>query len=141
MLIDKETYALRVNESAHDVNDLNKTHIPFSGSPHGHPNDPQKIILIVNPLSAFAYYFEFRIRDIAYVIKLPSLVGLEGETILMARIWVKQGSVGIRSSPFCVDQKDEALSLQQGLQKNEHFSEDVYSEKNAAWLPRFVLRC
>lgn len=103
MFIEKIRYEIQTYVRSNDVKELSKTHISFCGSPHRHPHDPEKIILIVNPSSSDAFYYEFRIRDISYVNKLPNLVSLEGETIIMARIWVKKGSVGIRSSHFLVD--------------------------------------
>jgi inorganic pyrophosphatase len=103
LFIEKIRYEIQIYERSNDVKELGKTHISFCGSPYRQPQDPEKIILIVNPLSTHAFYYEFRSRDITYAEKLPSLVSLEGETIIMARIWVKQGSVGVRSSHFLVE--------------------------------------
>lgn len=103
LLLENTIYEIQASQKFYTFNVLSKTHISFCGSPHEHPHDPETIILIVNPLSTFSSYYEFRIKDISYITKLPSLVSPEGEAILMARIWVKKGSIGIRSSPFCVE--------------------------------------
>ena len=103
MFIEKVRYEIQIYERSNDVRELSKTHISFCGSPYRYPHDPEKMILIVNPLSTHAFYYEFRSQDITCAEKLPSLVSLEGETIIMARIWVKQGSVGVRSSHFLVE--------------------------------------
>jgi inorganic pyrophosphatase len=103
MFLGDSRYEIQSGERFLDFQDLSKAHVTFSGSPHGYPHDPEKIILIVNPLSTYAYYYEFKIKDISYVRKLSRLVSPEGETILMAQFWVKQGSIGIRSSPFRVE--------------------------------------
>jgi inorganic pyrophosphatase len=42
-------------------------------------------------------------EDISYVEELPSLVNQDGEAITMVRAWVKKRSVGIRCSPFIVE--------------------------------------
>ena len=75
----------------------------FSGSPQKHPYDPQKAILVADPFSTGTFYFEFKKEDITYVEELPNLVNQEGEAIPMTRIWVKKMSVGVRCTPFLVE--------------------------------------
>ena len=103
MFIEKIRYEIQTYGRSNDVIELGKTHISFCGSPYRHPQDPEKVLLIVNPLSTHAFYYVFRSRDITSAEKLPSLVSFQGEIINMARIWVKQGSVGVRSSHFLVE--------------------------------------
>jgi len=86
-----------------DVKALSKTHIPFSGSPQKHPYDSSRIILVSDPYSPNTFFVEFKTKDIAYVEELPNVVTLEGETITMARIWVKRKSIAIRCTPFLVE--------------------------------------
>ena len=73
------------------------------GAPQRHPYDPDKITLIPDPLSTHTFYYEFAAEDISYVEELASVVNIEGETISMARIWVEKGSMGLRCSPFVVE--------------------------------------
>lgn len=82
---------------------LKKTHVSFSGTPKKHPYDTDKIILVADPFSTNTLYYEFSKDDISYLEELPSLVNLDGETITMVRIWVKKMSIGIRCSPFIVE--------------------------------------
>jgi inorganic pyrophosphatase len=82
--------------------DLSVNHVAFSGSPKKHPHDEEKIVLIVDPFSTNAFCYEFKMTDIEGVEVLPSLVTVEGESITMARVWVKKGSVGVKSIPFVV---------------------------------------
>jgi len=84
-------------------NELQKTHVPFTGSPRRHPYDSKKIHLVADPYSTSTFYYEFKSSDVSYVEELPNLVSMEGETIPMVRIWVKKMSMGIRSLPFVVD--------------------------------------
>jgi inorganic pyrophosphatase len=84
-----------------------KNHVPFSGSPRKHPWDPEKIILIVDPFTGSTFYYEFKVRDIGFAEELPSMTNIDGESVNMARIWVKKQSVAIQCSPFRVD----AISL------------------------------
>jgi inorganic pyrophosphatase len=82
---------------------LRTTHVAFSGSPQRHPYDPDKIILVADPYSAHNFFFEFYKDDIAYVEELPNIVNLDGDTITMARVWIKKMSIGMRCSPFIVE--------------------------------------
>ena len=86
-----------------DLKSLAKTHVSFWGSPRKHPSDMKKIILVADPFSTNTFYFEFRKEDISYVEELPSLGSFDGETIPMFRIWVKKGSIGVRCTPFLVE--------------------------------------
>ena len=86
-----------------DIKTITKTHIPFSGSPQKHPYDSSRIILVSDPYSPNTFYVEFKTRDIIYVEELPNVVTLEGETITMARIWVKKSSIAVRCTPFVVE--------------------------------------
>jgi inorganic pyrophosphatase len=87
-----------------NLKDLKKTHLPFSGSPLRHPHDPKKVILVPDPYSSTLFYYEFKGDDVTYAEKLPSIVNLEGETITMARLWVKKMSVGMLCTPFLVEE-------------------------------------
>ena len=79
------------------------THIPFSGSPKKHPHDTTKVILIADPFTTNTFYYEFNIKDVGFAEELASITNIDGESIAMARIWVKKRSVGIRCTPFVVD--------------------------------------
>jgi inorganic pyrophosphatase len=82
---------------------LRRTHVAFSGSPQRHPYDRNKIVLIADPYSSHNVFYEFYKDDITYVEELPSIVSLEGETITMVRAWIKKMSIGIRCSPFIIE--------------------------------------
>ena len=86
-----------------NIRDLINTHVPFSGAPQRHPYEPEKVILIPDPFSTHTFYYEFEAEDISYVEELPSLVDIEGKTISMVRIWVEKKSIGLRCSPFVVE--------------------------------------
>ena len=97
-----EKFELEKFEKPRDAKSLMKSHVPFSGSPQKHPHDDDKLILVADPYSTHAYYYEFRKTDIAYVEKLPNLVDANGDTETMARLWVKKMSVAVRCAPFVV---------------------------------------
>jgi inorganic pyrophosphatase len=86
-----------------DFEDLRKLYVAFSGAPLKHPYDAKKVILVVDPYSGNAFYYEFRIEDILFFEELPNIVNQEGESLTMARLWVKKKTVGIRCTPFIVE--------------------------------------
>jgi len=86
-----------------NVEDLKKTHVPFTGAPYQHPHDAKRVLLIADPYSTNTFYYEFRASDISFVEELPSIGSIEGKVITMVRIWVKKQSVGVRCTPFVVE--------------------------------------
>jgi len=100
---DSEKFEIQAYKRPRNIHDLIRTHVPFSGAPRRHAYEPGKVILISDPFSTHTFYFEFESEDISYVEELPSLVSIGGETISMVRIWVLKGSIGLRCSPFVVE--------------------------------------
>ena len=96
-------FQIQAYQKPKNVQILKKTHVSFSGSPKKHPYDTDKVILVSDPFSTHTLYYEFNKDDISYLEELPNLVNLDGEAITMVRIWVKKMSVGIRCSPFIVE--------------------------------------
>ncbi len=92
-----------------NIHVLKESHVPFSGAPQKHPYDSTKVILVPDPFSTYTLYYEFNRADVSFLEELPNLVNLEGETISMVRLWVKKMSVGIRCSPFMVEDIRKSL--------------------------------
>jgi len=83
--------------------DFRENHISFMGAPEKHPYAVDKIILIQDPFSTNISYYEFSAADVVGVEELPSLVTTEGTSVKMCRLWVRKGSIGVRSTPFVVE--------------------------------------
>ncbi len=81
---------------------LYETHIAFTGTPQKHYLDSEKVVLVADPFSRNTSYYEFLSSDITYVEELQTTVDIEGQAIPMVRVWVKKGSIAIRSTPFVV---------------------------------------
>ena len=96
-------FQIQAYQKPKNIHLLKNSHVSFSGTPKKHPYDTNKIILVADPFSTNTLYYEFDKDDISYLEELPSLVNLDGETITMVRIWVKKMSVGVRCSPFIVE--------------------------------------
>ena len=103
-LQETKKFEIQAYERPKEFRLLKEDHIAFSGAPRKHPFDPDKVILIVDPFSTNTFYYEFQTDDIAFVEELPSLVNLEGKTITMIRLWMKKKSIGVRCTPFIVEE-------------------------------------
>jgi hypothetical protein len=98
-----QKFEIQVYKKPKSIKNLRESHVPFSGSPRQHPYDPDRVILITDPYSTITSYYEFKTENISYVEELVNLVSIEGETVPMARIWVKKKSIGARASLFVVE--------------------------------------
>ena len=106
-------FEIQAYQQPKDRKALRRTHVAFSGSPQRHPYDRRKIILISDPYSSHNVFYEFYKDDITYVEELPNIVNLEGETLTMVRIWIKKMSIGVRCSPFIVEDISSAGGIGQ----------------------------
>ncbi len=97
-----EKFEIQVYEGTKAPKDLRKDHVCYVGSPQKHPFDSNRLVLITDPFSTNTTYYDFRLDDIPYVEKQPNLTNLDGETVFMARVWVKKRSVGVHCTPFLV---------------------------------------
>ena len=86
-----------------DRNKLKQTYAAFSGTLRRHPHDPEKIILLAEPMSNNTNFYEFNSDDIGFAENLPNIVNTSGEDIPMVMLWIKKESVGIRCAAFIVD--------------------------------------
>ncbi len=97
-------FELEAYETPKDFKELRKTHVAFSGSPLRHPYDDEKVILVPDPYGGNPFYYEFKNNDINYAEKLPSIVNVYGETVIMVRFWVKKMSPAMLCTPFIVEE-------------------------------------
>ena len=94
------SFQIQAYHKPKDVRMLRLENVSFAGSPRKHPYDPEKIILVTDPYSANTFYYEFAKNDITFVEELPSVVDMDGTTLTMIRMWVRKGSIAVRSTPF-----------------------------------------
>jgi hypothetical protein len=98
-----EKLEIQKYEPPMDTEPLRQSHVPFSGSPCKHPHDSKKMILVTDPFSTALTYFEFNLTDVSFIEELPHLVLPEGEVVNMVRLWVRKGCIGVRCTPFIVE--------------------------------------
>jgi inorganic pyrophosphatase len=97
-----EKFEIKKYKKPKDHKTIVETHIPYSGSPHKHPYDNEKMVLVIDPYYTNNFYYEFNKSDISYIEELPNLVNLEGEIFTIVRIWIKKMSIAVRCTPFIV---------------------------------------
>jgi len=83
--------------------------IPFTGYPRVHPSEKNKLILVYDPLGAEPVVLEFKLEDILFVEEVPSAVTEAGEGVLMVKLWVQRGAVGMILEPFEVNDPAQAV--------------------------------
>jgi len=103
LIKDNQTLEITKYKRPKDHKNIKKTHVAFTGSPRKHPYDANKIILVSDPFSRNNHYYEFKTDDISFVEELPNIVNIDDEVIPVVRIWVRKRSIGIRCTPFWVE--------------------------------------
>jgi len=87
---------------------LKQIAVQFLGSPRNSPAEG-KVLLLTDPGSAHAFYYEFRSVDILYGEEAPSLSLADGSAVSMVRLWVKKGATALRIVPFNVQDTAQGL--------------------------------
>lgn len=87
---------------------LRQIAVRFAGSPRS-SQAPGKLLLMNDPGSQHAFFYEFRVEDILYVEEAPSLALPDGSTASMVRLWVRKGATALKIEPFHVQDTAAAL--------------------------------
>ena len=74
--------------------------VPFTGFARAHPSDKNKIILVSDPLGSEPTVMEFRLEDILFVEETPSAVTETGEGVILVKLWIQRGAIGVKLEPF-----------------------------------------
>lgn len=98
-----EKLALNCYREPHDTAELMISHVPFTGALFKHSHDTEKVVLVPDPFSPNTSYYEFRSSDVCYAEEMPNIVSISGDIIPITRIWVKKKNIGIRCTPFVVE--------------------------------------
>ncbi len=97
--------------------------IAYSGVPHKHPYDSNKVMLFCDPLGSDPQIMEFLTEDILQAEQLPSPVTDEGESLFLARLWVRKGASGMLYQPFEVD--DPPRSMKESPELRDRFPSSI----------------
>lgn len=87
-----------------------KNSVCFTGSIIQHPYEEDKFILICDPLSEHTQFIEFSKNDLVYIEYLPSLTTKNGESVVINKIWIKEGSLALKFEPFIVGKTRDLMN-------------------------------
>ena len=94
-----------------------KDGIAFTGYPKQHPFEPDKFILVVDPLGDTPTIIEFKNSDIMHAEDLPSVVNEAGESVRMVKVWIRKGAFGVIHEPFEVSDSLRFINASRELHK------------------------
>lgn len=88
---------------------LRQIAVMFTGSPHSGAG-PGKVLLLNDPGSQQAFFYEFRAEDIVYAEEAPTLALPDGNSAAMVRLWVRKGATALKIESFHVQDTAGGLS-------------------------------
>lgn len=91
-----------------DRENLARHHVAYTGAARKFGREERKLLLITDPFSSNTSYLEFMAVDISLVEEAGNIVDPDGEVIPLVRVWVRKGSIGVRSTPFVVEDTGNA---------------------------------
>ncbi len=91
-----------------DPKRLRQIAVAFTGSLRN-TSDTGKVLLLNDPHSQQAFFYEFRTPDIVYVEECPSIAMPDGSAVSMVRLWVKKAATALRIVPFHVQDTASAV--------------------------------
>ena len=80
----------------------NQDFLPFEGSPKRHPSNENILILIANPFEENKHFFEFHMDSISAIEEIGTLTSENSQSAYQIRVWVKKGTMAVRSETFRV---------------------------------------
>ena len=91
-----------------DPKRLRQIAVAFTGSLQNAAGEG-KILLLNDPMSQQAFFYELRTSDIAYVEECPSIAMPDGSAVSIVRLWVKKAATALRIVPFYVQDTASAV--------------------------------
>ncbi len=74
----------------------------FEGSPKRHPTNENILILISNPFEEDKKFFEFHLDTISAMEEIGTLASNDNTSVYQIRVWVKKGTMAVKSETFIV---------------------------------------
>jgi len=82
--------------------DLKEDFIAFVGSPKKHPSNENILMLITNPFDENKQFYEFYMDSISAIEEIGTISSENCKSVYQIRIWVRKGTMAIRSETFIV---------------------------------------
>lgn len=107
--MDDNKYVKRLLEISRQFNidkirhaDFKEEYISFEGSPKRHPSNENILLLVTNPFDEIKQFYEFNIETISAVEEIGTITDEETRSAYQVRIWVKKGTMAVKSETFIV---------------------------------------
>ena len=107
--MDDNKYVKRLLEISRQFNidkirhaDFKEEYISFEGSPKRHPSNDNILLLVTNPFDEIKQFYEFNIETISAVEEIGTITDEDTRSAYQVRIWVKKGTMAVKSETFIV---------------------------------------
>lgn len=107
--MDEKIYVQKLLEISKNYNidrmrnlNYDKEYHSFEGSPKRHPTNENILILILNPFDEDKMFYEFYLESISAIEEIGTVTSENNNSAYLVRIWVKKGTVAVRSETFIV---------------------------------------
>ena len=76
---------------------------PYNGYPRRHSTDKAKFILFADLFSSDAPFYEFPVSSIGRIEEIETISAPDGNSGVLARVWIKKGTKGVLARNLTVD--------------------------------------
>ena len=82
--------------------DFKEEYTSFEGSPKRHPSNENILLLVTNPFDDNKQFYEFNLDTVSAVEEIGTLSSEDSHSAYLVRIWVKKGTMAVKSETFIV---------------------------------------
>lgn len=82
--------------------DFKEEYVSFEGAPKRHPSNENILLLVTNPFEPSKKFYEFNIDTISAVEEIGTITDEDTRSAYQVRIWVKKGTMAVKSETFIV---------------------------------------
>jgi len=107
--MDEKNYVQKLLEISKNYNldkirniNYSEEYTSFEGSPKRHPTNENILILIANPFDDNKHFYEFHLDTVSAVEEIGTLTSDNSKSIYQVRVWVKKGTMAVKSETFIV---------------------------------------
>lgn len=82
--------------------DFKEDFTSFEGSPKRHPSNENILLLVTNPFDVNKQFYEFNLDTVSAVEEIGTISSGDSKNAYQVRIWVKKGTLAVKSETFIV---------------------------------------
>jgi len=107
--LEDNKYVKRLLETSRQFNidrlrqpDFKEDYSSFEGSPRRHPSNEKILLLVINPFDENMMFYEFNLDTVSAVEEIGTIASSDSKSAYQVRIWVKKGTLAVKSETFIV---------------------------------------